>query len=156
MLSGCWPNTRRTAETRAAIHNMCVRSAFAAILLLTALGCTTAPEASQEPASAPDQIQPVDEPSGNLEDLKAEYETAKEDYESEATEGSTAAFIEAGNAYANFLTHEADLPAREKYRPALVVYREVLEADPGNENATQNKDLIESIYESMGRPVPES
>jgi hypothetical protein len=49
---------------------------------------------------------------------------------------------------------DADLPAKEKYRPALKYYRMVLEADPSNEEAIKNKTEIERIYESMGMPIP--
>ena len=40
-------------------------------------------------------------------------------------------------------------------RPALKYYREVLKADPKNEEALKNKKQIEDIYESMGMPIPQ-
>ncbi|RPI18466.1 MAG: hypothetical protein EHM58_05265 [Ignavibacteriae bacterium] len=55
---------------------------------------------------------------------------------------------------ANFLTYEADLPPKQKYRPALKRYNRVLELDPSNKDALANKKQIEDIYESMGMPVP--
>ncbi len=58
-------------------------------------------------------------------------------------------------AAANYLMFEANLPAREKYRPALKYYRKVLELDPGNAEAMKNKKQIEDIYEQMGMPVPQ-
>lgn len=58
-------------------------------------------------------------------------------------------------AAGNYLMFEAGLPPREKYRPALKYYREVLKADPKNEEALKNKKQIEDIYESMGMPVPQ-
>jgi tetratricopeptide (TPR) repeat protein len=42
-----------------------------------------------------------------------------------------------------------------KYRAALQDYRQALKADPTNKEAQQNKALIESIYQGMGRPVPQ-
>ena len=41
-----------------------------------------------------------------------------------------------------------------KYPEALRLYREVLTLQPKNKSARKNKDLIESIYRSMGRPIP--
>jgi hypothetical protein len=43
---------------------------------------------------------------------------------------------------------------RIKYRAALKDYRQALKFDPANKLAKSNKDLIEGIYKSMGRPVP--
>ena len=56
---------------------------------------------------------------------------------------------------ANYLMFDANLPAREKYRPALRYYRKVLEVDPENVDAAKNKKQIEDIYESMGMPIPQ-
>ena len=56
---------------------------------------------------------------------------------------------------ANYLTFEATLPAKEKYRPALKYYRKVLELDPNNAEAIKNKKQIEDIYEQMGMPIPQ-
>jgi hypothetical protein len=51
---------------------------------------------------------------------------------------------------------EANLPSKKKYRPALARYRRVLELDPSNKEAKENKEQIEEIYESMGMPIPNS
>ncbi len=56
--------------------------------------------------------------------------------------------------YANFLMYKSDLPPRQKYRKALSEYRRVLAIEPGNVEAKQDKDLIESIYKQMGMPIP--
>lgn len=55
----------------------------------------------------------------------------------------------------NYLMFEANLPAREKYRPALKYYRKALELDPTNKDAMTNKKQIEDIYEQMGMPIPQ-
>lgn len=44
--------------------------------------------------------------------------------------------------------------ARIKYRAALEDFRKALAADPTNASAKASKDTIESIYTSMGRPIP--
>ena len=41
-----------------------------------------------------------------------------------------------------------------KYREALTDFNAALKADPTNAKARENKDTIESIYTSMGRPIP--
>lgn len=55
---------------------------------------------------------------------------------------------------ANYLMFEADLPSKEKYKPALMRYRRVIELDPKNEEALANKQQIEDIYRSLGKPIP--
>jgi hypothetical protein len=56
---------------------------------------------------------------------------------------------------ANYLMFEANLSPKKKYRPALQRYRRVLELDPGNTEAAENKKQIEDIYQSMGMPIPD-
>lgn len=58
-------------------------------------------------------------------------------------------------AAAKYIEFEAELPAREKYRPALKYYRKVLEMDPANKEAEKNKKEIEDIYTQMGMPIPQ-
>lgn len=48
------------------------------------------------------------------------------------------------------------LSPKEKYPEALRMYREALALDPENGEALRNKELIEGIYEQMGRPIPET
>lgn len=58
-------------------------------------------------------------------------------------------------AAANYLMFEAGLPAKEKYRPALRYYRQILAIDPSNDEAAKNKKQIEDIYVQMGMPIPQ-
>lgn len=74
-----------------------------------------------------------------------------EDKSEESKKATIAKCMEA----ANYLTFEATLPAKEKYRPALKYYRKVLELDPTNAEALKNKKQIEDIYEQMGMPIPQ-
>ncbi len=50
---------------------------------------------------------------------------------------------------------DPDLPPREKYPKSLAMFRDALEIDPNNALAKQSIQLIEDIYTSMGRPVPD-
>jgi hypothetical protein len=47
------------------------------------------------------------------------------------------------------------LSPREKYRPALKLYRRALELNPKHALAAKEKDQIEAIYKQMGMPVPQ-
>ena len=83
-----------------------------------------------------------------------EADEADTKYQKTKSEADKAAAIEMQLKAANFLMFEADLPPREKYRPALIRYRRVLELDPKNQEAMANKTEIEDIYKSMGKPIP--
>ena len=54
----------------------------------------------------------------------------------------------------SFMYNEA-LPPRQKYRPALKQYREVLTYDAKNKDAQDKIKLIEGIYKQMGLPIPQ-
>ena len=61
------------------------------------------------------------------------------------------AHLKFGDSYFN----NENLPPRQKYRPALLEYRKVLNYDKANKDATTKIKLIEDIYKSMGMPVPQ-
>lgn len=46
------------------------------------------------------------------------------------------------------------LPPFQKYPAALKNFRKTLELDPKNRKAQDHVNTIESIYKSMGRPIP--
>jgi lipoprotein-anchoring transpeptidase ErfK/SrfK len=48
------------------------------------------------------------------------------------------------------------LPPREKYLKALTMFRNALKIDPDNALAKDGVNLIEDVYRSMGRPVPQT
>ncbi len=56
-----------------------------------------------------------------------------------------------GDAY----MYNEKLPPFRKYPVALKSYRRVLEFDKTNQKAKDNIAMIEGIYKSMGRPVPQ-
>ncbi len=63
--------------------------------------------------------------------------------------------VDAHLKYANFLMYESSLPPKEKYPSALRQYRLVASIDPGNAEAKENINLIEGIYNQMGRSIPQ-
>lgn len=99
-------------------------------------------------------------PSDGTKDPKAEELTKVADdfdkvYEKNKSEANKKQYIEKHLAAGIYLTYEANLSPKEKYGPALKQFKKVLEADPENKEALQNKQQIESIYEQMGRPIPQ-
>jgi tetratricopeptide (TPR) repeat protein len=50
---------------------------------------------------------------------------------------------------------DPNLPPMRKYPAALRYFRRVLQFDKNNAKAKSNIDMIEGIYKSMGRPVPQ-
>ncbi len=82
------------------------------------------------------------------DDADAQYQKTKS-----ASDKKTA--IDKQMAAANYLMFEANLSPKKKYRPALKRYRRVLELDPNNKEAQENKQQIEDIYKSMGMEIPE-
>lgn len=103
-----------------------------------------------------------DEMSSNEEgDTKAvklmkDADDADEKYRQSKSDADKKECINRQLTAANYLMFEANLPSKEKYRPALKRYRRVLELDPSNKEAKENKEQIEEIYESMGMPIPNS
>jgi tetratricopeptide (TPR) repeat protein len=66
-----------------------------------------------------------------------------------------AALAEAHLKYGDSFMFNESLPPRQKYRPALKQYRQVLVYDPANKDAKQKISVIENIYKQMGMPVPQ-
>jgi hypothetical protein len=107
------------------------------------------------PASAPATANANEKPTGvetaaldaKIEKLEAK---AKSSSLSDADKKALAsAYLERGNIYYN-----AGQPRLYKF--ALGDLRRVLRYDPANEEARAKVDQIVSIYQSMGRPVPDN
>jgi len=65
------------------------------------------------------------------------------------------AMVEALMGNADTYMYNENLPPFKKYPTALKSYRRVLEFDKTNQKAKDNVAMIEGIYKSMGRPVPQ-
>lgn len=61
------------------------------------------------------------------------------------------AYTERGTAH----MYDEKAGRKVKYRAALEDFRKALAADPKNQDAKAAKDTIESIYKSLGRPIPQ-
>ena len=123
---------------------------FPALLLLLALPLIIASCSDPEPEL-------LDAAVASLLD-QDEYESALEllDEAGDETAGVDALRVRVHLAYANYLTHEADhLAMRARMATALRHYRRVTELDPANSQALTHIELIEGIYEQMGRDIPE-
>src|SRR4030095_35870 len=97
--------------------------------------------------------------SGGKGDAKADQLTKAADeadakYQQTKSEADKKECITKQLTAANYLMFEANLSPKKKYKPALQRYRRVLELDPGNMEAAENKKQIEDIYQSMGMPIP--
>ncbi|MCX6160142.1 MAG: hypothetical protein NTV87_02230 [Ignavibacteriae bacterium] len=57
-------------------------------------------------------------------------------------------------AAGNYLMFEANVPPKEKYKPALKHFNRVIKLDASNVEALRNKKQIEEIYTMMGKPIP--
>jgi tetratricopeptide (TPR) repeat protein len=90
----------------------------------------------------------ADELMKAADDAEAQYNKTK-------SEADKKTCIQRQMAAANYLMFDANLSPKKKYRPALQRYRKVLELDPSNKEAKENKQQIEDIYKSMGMPVPD-
>lgn len=87
--------------------------------------------------------------------VKKNAEEADALYEKDKSETNKKNAIDKNLAAGNYMMLEADVPAKEKYRPALKFYRRVLALDPKNQEALANKKQIEDIYVQMGLPIPQ-
>jgi tetratricopeptide (TPR) repeat protein len=65
------------------------------------------------------------------------------------------ALADAYLAKADSIMADQNAQPRMKYPAALHAYREVLKYDSANQKAKDQIGQIESIYKSMGRPVPQ-
>jgi tetratricopeptide (TPR) repeat protein len=92
----------------------------------------------------------VKDPEARLAALEAKLAKAPKDAKLK-TETAEAAF-QAGY-YIEY--KKPGLSPREKYRPALKLYRRALELNPKHVEAAKEKKQIEDIYQGMGMKIPQ-
>lgn len=118
--------------------------AGALVAVLTVVGCAAAPTPGEKPAES-----------------KA-VDSTTTDGGGKAAEPPAPAVSEDKQNQAQKLAEDAEkvmldpnLAPKQKYPEALGMFRDALEIDPNNALAKQSVQLIEDIYKSMGRPVPQ-
>lgn len=116
---------------------------MAALALISILGSAMAQKGSE----AQDRQQ--------LKDCQAAYEKSKKALAVHPTDkGARQDFVANTDRFATATMTSLVLTPHEKYPKALHLYREVLKVDPKNREASSNAKLIEGVYRSMHRPIP--
>jgi hypothetical protein len=132
-------------------------------LLFIGLGCSTNVESidSSAPAapaaSAPESAAPSPTPvAASHQDLLQQVEQLESAYQqSPADAGVKARLIATKYDYATALMADPQVRPMEKYPTALKAFKEILAMEPEHAKAAEQKQVIEDIYRSMGRPVPQ-
>lgn len=91
--------------------------------------------------------------AGKFEEAIAVLEPVYKTNQKDAEVNSTLAL--AHLKYGDSFMYNESLPPRQKYRPALKQYRQVLVYDPANKDAKAKINVIETIYKQMGMPIPQ-
>jgi hypothetical protein len=99
-------------------------------------------------ASTPAPPRQVEKPDALVE-LEKKYDANPQDADSRTK------LVQATYEFGKKVNYDPELMPRVKYPQALRLFRRVLELDPSHEQAKAEKEQIESIYRSMGRPIPE-
>lgn len=94
-----------------------------------------------------------DAPDQPMDDKVAEARAAYDKNPSDAA--AKKALVEVTLQNAQFYMYKSPLPPNQKYPKALKLYREVVALDPSNSKAKESISMIEQIYQSLGKPVPE-
>lgn len=100
----------------------------------------------------------VDQAKALMKEKKFEEAVAVLEPAAKAAPKDTAvknAMVEALMGNGDAYMYNEKLPPFKKYPAALKSYRRVLELDKTNQKAKDNVSMIEGIYKSMGRPVPQ-
>lgn len=104
----------------------------AAVAALTVAGCTTSTQGTTTPASTVQGSSTTVDSEGKQQQAQKLAEDAQK------------------------VMLDPALPPREKYPTALAMFRDALKIDPDNALAKDGVTLIEDVYKSMGRPVPQT
>jgi len=107
---------------------------------------------NQDQTTDSDTSKSKDDPKADQFTKEADNADAK--YQKSKSDADKSECIKKQLTAANYLMFEANLSPKKKYKPALQRYRRVLELDPNNAEARENKLQIEDIYKSMGMPIP--
>ena len=127
-------------------------------LCLVFVGCAkSGPPASPPQAALNESQVPVKDVSSgaDMTKFKQEYALAKAAYAKKPSKTAKDTYVFTTVRLGLATMDSDELSPKEKYPGALRLFREALKVDPANEDAQKNKDLIESIYRQMKRPIPQ-
>lgn len=114
-----------------------------------------APAPQQQPAGTP-AAPYADEKPGPMPPVPETMTSLEKEHQAKPADAKVKTeLIKAKMEYADLLMYGQEFDRKMKYRVALKQYREVLALDPIHAKALEGKNTIESIYKSMGRPIPE-
>jgi Flp pilus assembly protein TadD len=127
----------------------------------------TSPNNMQNPHTQGNMQQQDGQMSGDKTDMAPETATDEKadklikeandfeaDYKKNNSKENKTSLVDKHMAAGVYLMYQANLNPKKKYGPALKHFKRVLELDPNNKEALNNKMQIEDIYNSMGRPIP--
>lgn len=144
-------------------HLIALMLVFTASIMLTSCdqmkekqNSNVTPETSSDKLAEQDPHSHDSEGDAQADRLMKEADTEYNAYKEKPNDDTKSAAVKKSMDAAMYLMYDAQLPPRDKYKPALKYFRIVLKLDPGNEEAKVNKEKIEEIYESMGKPIPET
>jgi hypothetical protein len=143
--------------------------ALLVIAAIAALGCEPSTETAQTEApkttvagagatKTPPMMEIKEDPNETkaIAGLRDAYAKSKAAYEkSKADAKAKEAYVASTVKLATTVMNANSLAPKEKYPEALRLYREALAIDPKNAEAQENKEMIETIYKGMGRPIPQ-
>ena len=116
---------------------------------------TTPPPTTQKPTNPTMDAQTQSGKDEKVDVYKKDADDAEAKYEKDKSDANKKEAVAKILAAGNYMMFEANVPPKEKYRPALKYYRKVLALDPDNKEAEANKTRIEEIYTQMGMPIPQ-
>jgi|WetSurMetagenome_2_1015567.scaffolds.fasta_scaffold07100_6 tetratricopeptide (TPR) repeat protein len=111
-------------------------------------------EGSQELSGEMMDTAPESAVDEKADKLVKEAKDFEEVYKKSNSEENKKTLIDKNMAAGNYLMYQAKLNPKKKYGPALKLFKRVLELDPNNKEAMNNRMQIEDIYNSMGRDIP--
>ncbi len=125
--------------------------------LILGQGCSERQEAPIV-KPAPPQLAPVQ--NGATKADVEKLETAAAGLEKQQKARPNDSDLKARTAEADYQAGHAmmmseELDRKVKYRGALKYFRRALALNPDHKLAAEDKNLIESIYKQMGRPIPQ-
>ena len=122
--------------------------AWVAALVVSA-GLFASPAAADEVTEAAARKIVAGKYAEAIADLDAAYK--KNPGSSDYRKALAGAYFAQGQSTMN----DAQLPPMRKYPAALASFRKAVELDPQHAEAKSNIKMIEDVYTSMGRPIPQ-